>query len=330
MSKDAVTVASFFTTTTVLWMLGPDINSSMVEWMTYWFTMIAGGNPDAVTETAPQIMMFTINTMISAVLPAMLATCFVSVGLTLYQTKGLFAWESMKPKFSKLNPLEGIKKLFSLNSLIDALKNIIKISILLYIIYNYCRKVMFTFGAFYYVDPAIAASQLFSDAYMMVMQIAMAFLVIAGFDFIYQHWSFEKKLRMSKEEIKQEYKNMEGDPKVKAKIKATQRRMAQSRMMQNLGQADVVVRNPTHFAVALRFKPGQDAAPVVVAKGQDHVAMRIVELAEGYNIPIVEDVPTARALFAMCELNQPIPPQLFEVVAKIMTYFFDINGKKIR
>ena len=133
---------------------------------------------------------------------------------------------------------------------------------------------------------------------------------------------------MSKQEIKEEYKQTEGDPQVKGKIKELQRKMAQSRMMQQVPQSDVVVRNPTHYAVALRYHPGEDDAPVVLAKGQDELAMRIVRIAEENDISIIENVPLARALYAEVELNDPIPPTLYEAVAEIMVYLFKLDKLK--
>ena len=133
---------------------------------------------------------------------------------------------------------------------------------------------------------------------------------------------------MSKQEIKEEFKQTEGDPQVKGKIKELQRKMAQSRMMQNVPQADVVIRNPTHFAVALRYKPEKDSAPVVVAKGQDSLALRIVKAAEEAKVAVVENVPLARALYASSEVGREIPPELYNAVAEVLVYLYRLNDKK--
>ena len=135
-------------------------------------------------------------------------------------------------------------------------------------------------------------------------------------------------MMMTKQEVKEEYKQMEGDPQVKGKIKEIQRRRAQQRMMQQVPGADVVIRNPTHFAVALRYKPGQDDAPIVLAKGQDSLALRIVQIAEDNHVAVVENVPLARALYAQAELNQFIPPDLYDPVAKVLVYIFKLNDKQ--
>ena len=148
--------------------------------------------------------------------------------------------------------------------------------------------------------------------------------MLAVLDFLYQWWDYEREMKMSKQEIKEEYKQTEGDPQVKGKIKEVQRKMAQARMMQQVPQADVVIRNPTHFAVALRYKLGVDDAPVVLAKGQDALALRIVKVAEENSIAVIENVAVARALYAKTELNHPIPPELYAVVAEVMVYLYKL------
>ena len=162
----------------------------------------------------------------------------------------------------------------------------------------------------------------------MVVRICIAFVAVAALDFFYQWWDYEKQMMMTKQEVKEEYKQMEGDPQVKGKIKEIQRRRAQQRMMQQVPGADVVIRNPTHFAVALRYKPGRDDAPIVLAKGQDAVALRIVQIAEENKVAVVENVPLARALYAQAELNQFIPEELYDPVAKVLVYIFKLNDKQ--
>ncbi|MEG0780057.1 MAG: EscU/YscU/HrcU family type III secretion system export apparatus switch protein, partial [Oscillospiraceae bacterium] len=169
---------------------------------------------------------------------------------------------------------------------------------------------------------------LFDQTFSMVMQIALAFTALAAFDFGYQWWEYERQLKMSKQEIKEEYKQMEGDPQVKGKIKDIQRKMAQSRMMQQVPDADVIIRNPTHFAVALRYKQERDPAPVVLAKGQDELAQRIVQVAEEHHILTVENVPLARALYATAEIGQEIPPELYGEVAEVLVYLYRVDKKE--
>ena len=150
--------------------------------------------------------------------------------------------------------------------------------------------------------------------------------VLAGADIFYQWWDYERKIKMSKQEVKEEFKQMEGDPQIKGKIRQIQRQMAQARMMQQVPKADVVIRNPTHFAVALRYHPDQDNAPVVLAKGQDLVAARIVRTAQESGVTVIENVPLARALYANAELNREIPPELYNAVAEVLVYLYRLDA----
>ena len=203
----------------------------------------------------------------------------------------------------------------------------LKITVLLVILYQFLQDLVFQLPQYMYADVDWACSSLFEKAFSMVIRIVIAFTALAAFDFFYQWWDYERQLRMSKQEIKEEYKQMEGDPQIKSKIREVQRRMAQSRMMQQVPKADVVIRNPTHFAVALRYKPERDNAPVVVAKGMDELAQRIAKVAEENRVAVVENVPLARSLYAAVELNQEIPLEFYGPVAEVLVYIFQLNQK---
>jgi flagellar biosynthetic protein FlhB len=186
---------------------------------------------------------------------------------------------------------------------------------------------MNTFFNYINMDLGLACSNLFQETFTMILQIIVAFAVLAGFDFLYQWWDYEHKLKMTKHEVKEEYKQVEGDPKIKAKIKETQRKMAQSRMMQSVPQADVVIRNPQHVAIALRYKPEIDTAPIVLAKGLDELALRIVKVAEENHVATIENIPLARSLYSSTELNQEIPAELYGAVADVLVYLYQIGSK---
>ncbi len=260
--------------------------------------------------------------------PVVAAAILCAVAATFAQTRFLISTEAMKPKFSRLSPLQGFKRLFSLKSLVETAKNLIKIVILMVIIFLSVRDMFLESSQYLYTDLSVSVAHLVEVAWGMVMRISIAFVAVAALDFFYQWWDYEKNMMMTKQEVKEEYKQMEGDPQVKGKIKEIQRRRAQQRMMQQVPGADVVIRNPTHFAVALRYKPGEDDAPVVLAKGQDSIALRIVQIAEENKISVVENVPLARALYAQAELNQQIPPDLYDPVAKVLVYIFKLNDKQ--
>ena len=327
MSKDAVAVASLLGTFATLWLLLGMFAEETSAFMMLCFDTV-GQEPREVGSLTGELAVQGLWSVAKMVGPVMLVAILCAVAATFAQTRFLVTTEPLKPKFSKLNPLQGIKRLFSLKSLVETAKNLIKISILLYIVYLSVREMIFESSDYLYTDLSASIAHLVEVAWSMIIRIVIAFIAVAAVDFFYQRWDYEKNMMMTKQEVKEEYKQMEGDPQVKGKIKQIQRQRAQQRMMQQVPGADVVIRNPTHFAVALRYKPEEDYAPVVLAKGQDGVAMRIVEIAEEHKITVIENVPLARALYAEAELNQFIPPSLYEAVAEVLVYIFKLNGKR--
>ena len=327
-SNDAVSVvvllASFFT----LYVTAGLMINQIYRFLRFCLGFAAGaGSGGPAAGQLPELFTQFLLTFVIAAGPIMAVSLLAGVGATLFQTKMLLSGEPLKPKFSRINPLQGIKRLFSLRSIIEALKGLLKIGVLLYLLYSFLMGIVDSFTKYLYTDLDAAAAHLFQQGFQMVVQIAIAFVVLAGADIFYQWWEYERQLRMSKQEIKEEFKQTEGDPQIKGKIKETQRRMAQSRMMQKVPGADVVIRNPTHFAVALRYHADTDQAPVVLAKGQDHIAARIVQIAEEHKIAVVENVPLARALYATAELDREIPPEFYNAVAEVLVYLYRLDGK---
>ena len=325
MSRDAVGVATLVGSLFMIQMMGGVILEQLHTVLNTCFGYIATGTVGMLPGVLSQLVKIVALAFVTMVGPFLAVTALLAVGVTFFQTKMLVTTEPLKPKFSRLNPLQGIKRLFSLRSVIEALKGILKITILLFLIVNYFKGVVLSFARFLDMDLWDSCGVLFRDSINLVMQIAIAFAVLAFFDYLYQWWDYERQLKMSKQEIKEEYKQMEGDPQVKGKIKQIQRQRAQQRMMQQVPQADVVIRNPTHFAVALRYKPDQDNAPVVLAKGIDELALRIVKVAEENQIATVENVPLAHALYDSTDLNREIPPELYGAVAEILVYVLKLD-----
>lgn len=236
-----------------------------------------------------------------------------------------FSAEAARPKLSKMNPLSGIKRMFGLQSWVELVKSILKV-------------VLVAGVAFYLVNASKAdLFQLSLDTFpanifhaleillQFVLLISCSLLVVVAIDIPFQIWQHAEQLKMTKQEVKDEYKEMEGKPEVKGRIRMLQREMAQRRMMADVPQADVVVTNPEHFSVALRYKHDQDKAPVVVAKGIDHVALKIREIAREHEIAIIPAPPLARALYHSTELEQQIPDGLFTAVAQILAYIFQLK-----
>ena len=327
MSRDAVAVTSLLGTFATLWLLTTTFARQMAGFMTNCFETVGEEMREMnsiTTEFGAKGVVVVGRTV--GLLAAVAVLC--AVAATFAQTRFLVSGESIKPKFSRLNPLEGFKRLFSLKSVMETLKGILKITVLMVIIYLSIRDMFLESSRYLYTDLTVAAAHLVQVAMSMVIRIAIAFVALAALDFLYQWWDYERQMKMTKQEVKEEYKQMEGDPQVKGKIKELQRRRAQSRMMQQVPGADVVIRNPTHFAVALRYKPEQDNAPIVLAKGQDSIAMRIVQIAEENKIAVIENVPLARALYAQTDLNMEIPPDLYNAVAEVLVYIFHIDEKQ--
>ena len=326
MSRDAVAVASLLGTFLTLWLVTGAFADQLGGFMTLCLVS-AGDEVLPAVDLAGQMGIQACMVILKTVGPVVAVAVLAAVAATFAQTRFLVSTESIKPKFNRISPLQGFKRLFSLKSLVETLKNLIKIIILMVIIFLSVRDLFFESSNFLYTDVTASVAHLVEVAVTMIIRICIAFVAVAAMDFFYQWWDYEKNMMMTKQEVKEEYKQMEGDPQVKGKIKEIQRRRAQQRMMQQVPGADVVIRNPTHFAVALRYKPEEDDAPIVLAKGQDNVAMRIVQIAEEHNIPAVENVPLARALFAQAELNQYIPQDLYGPVAEVLIYIFKLNGK---
>ena len=264
----------------------------------------------------------------TTVLPLLLIGGLVSVVLTLAQTRLLFTTKTIQLKFSRLNPLQGIRKMFSLRALVELAKSLIKIAILCYIIYSNLYKKFLLLPRLMDMSVENAVSYLGDLIMSIVTASAAVFIFIAALDYLYQWWDYERSLRMSKEEIKEEYKETEGDPQVKGQIKERQRKMAQMRMMQNVPKADVVIRNPTHYAVAIKYDPEVNNAPVVLAKDADSLALRIIHEAEKHDIIITENKPLARALYESVEVDAEIPAEFYQAVAEVLVFVYNLRKEK--
>ena len=245
------------------------------------------------------------------------------------QTGFLLIGEPLKPKLSKMNPINGFKNMFSLRSLGVMIKNIIIVLFLGMISYDFIKDNILSIintGNVYlpYLPQSIA-----SIITKLLVQILLGLIIIAVLDFAYQFYTHKKQLKMTKQEVKEEYKQQEGDPQIKSRIKQKQRQMANSRMMKAVPEATVILTNPTHISVALRYEEGKDSAPVVVAKGADHVAFKIREIAKEHDIPIIENKPLARALYKQVDIDKEIPVDFYQVVSEILVTVYQIKRKRM-
>ena len=251
----------------------------------------------------------------------------VALIINIVQLRGIkFTTKPMKPKLSKINPANGIKRIFSKDSLFKLLMSIAKIGLIALIAYIY---IVNNFNEFYTLpDMDLQTAIIYVGSFIidMGLMISIVFLAIGVIDFIYQKRKFDEDMKMTKQEVKDEYKNTEGNPEIKGRQRQRMREASQRRMMQELPQADVIITNPTHIAVALKYDEGTGTAPVVIAKGEDYLAQRIKDVAEENSIAIVENKPLARMLYANVDIGQEIPPELYQAVAEILAAIF--KGRK--
>ncbi len=259
--------------------------------------------------------------------PVLIVSYLVSFACDVAQVKWAPTAKPLMPKLSKINPLSGFKRIFSKNSLIELLKSILKILIISVVAYSYIKKNLNGFFTLYDMTLTSGISFAGNVVVDLGIRISAAYLIIAFADYAYQRWKYNDDLKMTKQEVKEEYKQSEGDPQVKGKIRQRMREVSQRRMMQQLPKADVVITNPTHFAVAIMYDAEKYDAPIVIAKGADYLAQRIKEVARDNEIEIVENKPLARTLYANVEVGEMIPQELFQAVAEVLAFVYKLKGK---
>lgn len=265
--------------------------------------------------------------IVVAAFPIMIAGFVVTIVSILFQVKWKVTTEPLKPKFDKFNPISGMKRLFSKDKIMELLKSTAKVIILADVVYSYLKDQWpMIFKMYSYTLPQAIA--VIGDTVISVgIRISVFFAVIAVFDLFYQKWKFHQDMMMSKQEVKDEYKNSEGDPKVKSQQRQRMQQASQRRMMQDLPNADVVITNPTHLAVAIRYDKEAHEAPVVVAKGADYLAQKIKDVARANAVEIVENKPLARMLYHNVEIGAEIPPELYQMVAEVLAYVYSLQGR---
>lgn len=259
--------------------------------------------------------------------PILLIGVLVAFLCDVVQVKWKPTAKPLKPKFSKLNPISGFKKIISVNSLVELIKSIAKIGLILIICYTYLKDKWVLLLNLYDVTLMQGLQLAAETVTDLGIRISAVYMVIALADYIYQKVKFNNDMKMTKQEIKEEYKQSEGDPQIKGKIRQKMREASQRRMMQDLPQADVVITNPTHYAVAIKYDPEVADAPIVLAKGEDYLARRIKEVAKENSIEIVENKPLARMLYANVEVGQAVPPELYQAVAEVLAFVYHLQGK---
>ena len=329
-SKDVVTAAFILLVFFILRIMAKLMYKTAADCITYWLSIAGNGMEDGRLggmRVSSKLILETGKATLFIAGPVLLASILVPVIVTGIQTKFIFSKKSFQFKLSKLNPFQGIKKMFSIASVFELFKSIVKLVILFAVVYNEVSSRTAEFARLFQMDLSSGLIYTMDAVYTICMKIAVVFVAVAAIDFLFQKYKFDKDMKMTKQEVKEEYKQMEGDPQIKGKRRQKQQQLAMSRMMQDVPTADVVVRNPTHFAVAIRYDEDKDSAPVVVAKGADNMAFKIIEKAEENGVAVVENVPLARGLYKSVDLGRAIPVEFYQEVAQVLVFVYDLNGK---
>jgi len=304
----------------------PWIESRIVYLYLYYQSLIG---TEITKEATFQISMITFREIIFMVIPLSVAVAIAGILANVMQTGFIFTTKPLIPDLSKLDPMKGLKNLFSMKKAVESIKIIIKVGAILWVCYYFLLSFTKELPTVIYFPLYDQLAWLKEKMLILIAVILLLFLVLALADLMFVRYNYFKSLRMSKQELKDEYKQMEGDPKIKAKIRQIQIQMTKKRMMQEIPQADVVITNPTHYAVAIRYNQEKEAAPKVIAKGTDYIALRIKEIAMNYNIQIVENPPLARELYKKCNIGEIIPENLYKAVAEVLAFVYK-SSKKMR
>jgi flagellar biosynthetic protein FlhB len=262
--------------------------------------------------------------------PFLAVLAIVAYGVNVLQVGVLFTAKPLAPKPDRFNLANGIKRIISVRSLVQLVRDVAKLLLIGFVGYRAISANLDTFYRLSDTSPDVIAGAIGRMALTTTLQIGGVILLLALFDYAYQKYDFEKNIRMSKQDVREEMKDTEGNPQIKARVRQLQREMSRKRMMREIPEADVVVTNPTHIAVALKYNPELMEAPLVVAKGQRLIAEKIKEIAKMAGVPIVENKPLARALYKMCDIGSRVPSDLYRAVAEVLAYVYRLKGHEVQ
>lgn len=291
--------------------------------------------PDVIDESIGGISLRTISSLLHVLLIYMLKIMlpFLAIGLIVSFVFGIVqvGWKAstkpLEPKLSKFDPVNGFKRIFSKDSIFELVKSIVKIAVIAFVAYKSIKgnaKDLFVLYDIPLLQAIILCGNIILDT---GLKISLVYLIVGFADWIYQKHKFKEDMKMTKQEVKDEYKNTEGDPQIKGRQRQKMRETSTRRMMQDVPKADVVITNPTHLAVALKYDADEGKAPVVVAKGEDYLAQKIKEKAREYDVEIVENKPLARMLYANVDIGAEIPPELYQAVAEVLAMVYNLKNK---
>jgi len=324
-SQEVSSAFIILTGAAVLLTAGPWIFGSLMDLMQGIFQQLGTLNTQKESIRTLLADLFVRFLIITA--PILISVAVVGIAANLAQVGFLFTLEPFSPKLSKFNPITGAKKFVSLRSLMELIKSMLKILYIGGIAWLVLRGEMEALPSLMEMSVGQIVSFIGIVSLKVMFYVSLAMLVLAAIDFTYQRWQHNKDLKMTKQEVKDERKQTEGDPKVKSRIRQVQREMAARRMMAAVPDADVIITNPTHIAIAIKYESGEMFAPQIVAKGAGLIAERIKGIALENNIPVVENKPLARTLFKTTEINDFVPADLYRAVAEVLAYVYRLKGR---
>lgn len=328
-SREITSLLALLASAVVLYAYAPNIYGYLYEYMRDIFhvdkaTKIDFGQNGVLNST----MMRALKLILIITVPVAVAGFFVGVLASFVQVGSIFSFEPIQADAERINPLKGLMKLLSWNHFVDSIRTVFKAFLALIVAYLLVKPHVLNSASLMFADPQQFLATFSTSGKSMFMSLFGVFMVFAGFDFFLQRREWMKQVRLTRQEAKEEAKERDGNPQIKARIRTIQRDMARKRMMAAVKKADVIVTNPTHIAIAIKYEKDKMLAPKVVAKGADFMAQKIKQLASEAGIPHVENVPLARTLYKSVKVNQYIPRALYHAVAEVLAYVFKIKNKK--
>ena len=318
-SADVVTLANLFVTLTFIYLSKDALFDLMEKFLTIFrMNMDKEFNPNVLSEYMKNLTFFILPLVATTAITGFLANYF-QIGLK-------FTLKPLAPDIKKINPINGFKKMFSKDSLVELVKSLLKVAGVLYIAFIEIKKVVLNMNSVYTIDMFNAANYIFNTLYKISTKILLLLVAVGIVDYGYKKFKFEKDLMMTREEMMEEFKQTEGNPQTKNRQKELGRMMS-LKQIQKVREATVVVTNPTHFAVAIKYTEG-DYAPIVLFKGVDEIALNAKKIASESNVPMIENKPLARALYSKCKEGDYIPEELFESIAEVIRYVYTLNDTK--
>jgi flagellar biosynthetic protein FlhB len=327
-SREVTGLLALLAAAVTAYVLSPQMGESMAGFMREVFRTDLSSRLDlGSTQVLHNVMTKALMLMVSVGLPIGLAGFFMGIGASFAQIGAIFSFDPLTPDVNKINPIEGIKKLFSARGAVEALRTIFKTVIVVTVCYYLIKNEVLVAPGLMGVEPASVLGLFAHSAKVMFLTLFSILALFAVADFVMQRYEHNKSLRLTKQEAKQEHKEREGDPQIKARIRAIQRDISRKRMMAAVKKADVIITNPTHIAIAIVYDRENMAAPKVVAKGADFIAQRIKKIAADAGIPTVENIPLARTLYKTTKVNQYVPRALYQAVAEVLAYVYRLRGR---